>query len=70
MIDIKLLHKDFDAVADMLRRRNIDTLVLEELRSVHQVVKSIKQALEAAQALQNPTGRYWHQRPSTAQLAK
>jgi len=53
MIDIKLLHKDFDAVADMLKRRNIDTMVLEELRSVHQVVKSVKQELEAAQALQN-----------------
>ncbi len=53
MIDIKLLHKDFDAVADMLKRRNIDTMLLEELRSVHQVVKSIKQELEAAQALQN-----------------
>jgi seryl-tRNA synthetase len=53
MIDIKLLHKDFDAVADMLKRRNIDTLVLEDLRSVHQVYKSIKQELEAAQALQN-----------------
>ena len=53
MIDIKLLHKDFDAVADMLKRRNIDTLVLEDLRSVHQVFKSIKQELESAQALQN-----------------
>lgn len=53
MIDIKLLHKDFDAVADMLKRRNIDTLVLEDLRSVHQVFKGIKQELESAQALQN-----------------
>lgn len=53
MIDIKLLHKDFDAVADMLKRRNIDTLVLEDLRSVHQVFKNIKQELESAQALQN-----------------
>ena len=53
MIDIKLLHKDFDAVADMLQRRKIDTLQLEELRSVHQVFKGIQRELEDAQASQN-----------------
>ncbi len=53
MIDIKLLHKDFDAVAQMLQRRKVDSLLLEELRSVHQVYKGIRQELEAAQALQN-----------------
>jgi len=53
MIDIKLLHKDFDAVASMLKRRNVDSSLLQDLQSVHQVFKEIKQELEAAQALQN-----------------
>lgn len=53
MIDIKLLHKDFNAVADMLQRRKVDAVLLEELRSVHQVYKGILLELETAQALQN-----------------
>jgi seryl-tRNA synthetase len=61
MIDIKLLHKDFDAVAGMLQRRAIDALLLEELRSVHQVFKGIQQELEAAQALQNEKSKLFGQ---------
>jgi len=57
MIDIKLLHKDFDAVATMLERRKIDAILLEELRSVHQVFKAVQQELEAAQAVQNEKSR-------------
>ncbi len=57
MIDIKLLHKDFDAVASMLERRKIDAVLLEELRSVHQVFKAVQQELEAAQAVQNEKSR-------------
>lgn len=53
MIDIKLLHKDFEAVAQMLKRRKIDEDLLQNLYSVHQVYKKLKQDLEASQALQN-----------------
>jgi seryl-tRNA synthetase len=53
MIDIKLLQKDFEAVASMLKRRNVDEGLLQNLYSVYQVHKEFKQELEAAQALQN-----------------
>ena len=61
MIDIKLLHKDFDAVASMLKRRKIDAILLEELRSVHQVYKAVRQELEAAQAEQNEKSKLFGQ---------
>ena len=61
MIDIKLLHKDFNAVAGMLQRRKIDAVLLEELRSVHQVYKSILLELETAQALQNEKSKLFGQ---------
>ena len=61
MIDIKLLHKDFDAVAQMLQRRKIDASLLEELKSVHQVYKSVRQELEAAQAEQNEKSKLFGQ---------
>ncbi|MBE0498773.1 MAG: serine--tRNA ligase [Campylobacterales bacterium] len=72
MIDIKLLHKDFEGVAQMLQRRKVDPLLLEELRSVHQVYKRIRQELESAQALQNEKsklfGIYKHERKDVAAL--
>lgn len=72
MIDIKLLHKDFDAVAGMLQRRKIDTLLLEELRSVHQVFKTVQQELEAAQAVQNEKsklfGEYMREKKDVTEL--
>lgn len=72
MIDIKLLHKDFDAVADMLQRRSIDALLLEELRSVHQVFKGMQQELETAQALQNEKsklfGQYMREKRDVSEL--
>ena len=72
MIDIKLLHKDFDAVASMLERRNIDTILLEELRSVHQVYKAVRQELEAAQAEQNEKsklfGQYMREKKDVTEL--
>ena len=61
MIDIKLLHKDFDAVASMLERRKIDAVLLEELRSVHQVFKAVQQELESAQAVQNEKSKLFGQ---------
>ena len=72
MIDIKLLHKDFEGVAQMLQRRKVDPLLLEELRSVHQVYKLIRQELESAQALQNEKsklfGIYKHEGKDVAAL--
>ena len=61
MIDIKLLHKDFDAVATMLQRRKVDSSLLEELKSVHQVYKLVRQELEAAQAEQNEKSKLFGQ---------
>jgi seryl-tRNA synthetase len=72
MIDIKLLHKDFDAVASMLERRNIDAILLEELKSVHQVYKAVRQELEAAQAEQNEKsklfGQYMREKKDVTEL--
>ncbi len=72
MIDIKLLHKDFDGVAQMLQRRNIDPSLLEELRSVHQVYKTVRQELEAAQAEQNEKsklfGQYMREKKDVTEL--
>jgi len=72
MIDIKLLHKDFDAVASMLKRRNIDAILLEELKSVHQVYKAVRQELEAAQAEQNEKsklfGQYMREKKDVTEL--
>jgi len=61
MIDIKLLNRDFDGVTAMLQRRNVDTKLLEELRSVHQVFKAVKQELESAQATQNEKSKLFGQ---------
>ncbi len=61
MIDIKLLNRDFDGVTQMLKRRNVDTQLLEELRSVHQVFKAVKQELESAQATQNEKSKLFGQ---------
>ena len=61
MIDIKLLNRDFDGVTAMLKRRNVDTQLLEELRSVHQVFKAVKQELESAQATQNEKSKLFGQ---------
>ena len=61
MIDIKLLNRDFDGVTTMLQRRNVDTKLLEELRSVHQVFKAVKQELESAQATQNEKSKLFGQ---------
>jgi len=72
MIDIKLLHKDFDAVATMLQRRKVDASLLEELKSVHQVYKSVRQELEAAQAEQNEKsklfGQYMREKKDVTEL--
>jgi len=72
MIDIKLLHKDFDAVASMLKRRKIDAILLEELKSVHQVYKAVRQELEAAQAEQNEKsklfGQYMREKKDVTEL--
>ncbi|MDF1882068.1 serine--tRNA ligase [Sulfurimonas sp. MAG313] len=74
MIDIKLLHKDFDAVASMLQRRKIDPSLLEELKSVHQTYKSVRQELEAAQATQNEKsklfGQYMREKKDISELKK
>jgi len=74
MIDIKLLNRDFDGVTAMLQRRKVDSKLLEELRSVHQVFKAVKQELEAAQATQNEKsklfGQYMREKKDISELKK
>ena len=74
MIDIKLLNKDFEAVTTKLQRRKVDAKLLEELRSVHQVFKTVKAELESAQATQNEKsklfGQYMREKKDITELKK
>jgi seryl-tRNA synthetase len=53
MIDLKLLAKDFDFVVEQLQRKKVDSVLLEELKTVYVEFKSKKQDLEQLQAEQN-----------------
>jgi len=53
MIDIKLLAKDFDSVVEQLKRKKVDSAILEKLQEVYFEFKSKKQDLEQLQADQN-----------------
>ncbi len=53
MIDLKLLQKNFDAVATALQRKNVDLNVIEALKEKNEILKKAKTAFESAQAAQN-----------------
>ena len=53
MVDLKLLEKEFDAVATSLKRRGVDEKVLEKLKQLFKEKKDIQKRLESIQAEQN-----------------
>ncbi|SFV56002.1 Seryl-tRNA synthetase [hydrothermal vent metagenome] len=53
MIDLKLLHKDFESVKKALLRRGVDEKLIEELRLKHEKLKEAKAEFERLQAAQN-----------------
>ncbi|HIO90766.1 MAG TPA: serine--tRNA ligase [Campylobacterales bacterium] len=61
MIDIKLLEKDFDAMANALRKKNIDEELLKELKTYAQDLKEKKAILEKYQADQNAKSKLFPQ---------
>ena len=62
MIDIKLLQKDFEQVANALKRKGVDQEVLDNLKSLSQDAKAKRQEMENVTAEQNSLskefGRY------------
>ena len=53
MIDIKLLHKDFENVKNSLTKKGVDDKLLNELKSKSEIAKNKRQDMEALQAKQN-----------------
>lgn len=62
MIDIKLLQKDFDNVAEALVKKGVNTQILDNLKSLSEETKIKRQAMEDVTASQNKLskefGRY------------
>jgi seryl-tRNA synthetase len=61
MIDLKLLQNDFDATAASLRRKKVDSELINALQAANQDLKSAKLAYESAQAAQNERSRFFGQ---------
>ena len=53
MIDLKLLAKDFDTLASKLKKKRVDTKLLEHLKELNSELKIAKAHYEKAQADQN-----------------
>ncbi len=53
MIDIKLLQKDFNAVASALLRKGVDDAILDDLKHKSETAKAKRQDMESLQAEQN-----------------
>lgn len=53
MLDLKLLEKDFEAVAKRLSAKKVDEALLEKLRNIFTELKKQRQELENLQAFQN-----------------
>ena len=53
MIDLKLLEKDFDKVADRLKKKKVDEELLSQLKEIFSTLKEKKSILEELQAIQN-----------------
>ncbi len=53
MIDIRLLQKDFDTVANALKRKKVDQSLIDQMQSVSLEAKAKRQEMEALQAEQN-----------------
>lgn len=61
MIDLKLLQKDFDATAASLIRKNVDSELINSLKTLSETLKSTKLVYESAQAGQNERSRLFGQ---------
>jgi len=61
MIDLKLLQKDFDATAASLKRKNVDSELINSLKTLSETLKSTKLVYESAQAAQNERSRLFGQ---------
>lgn len=61
MIDLKLLQKDFDATAASLIRKNVDSELINSLKTLSETLKSTKLVYESAQAAQNERSRLFGQ---------
>ncbi len=53
MIDLKYMQKNFDEVEKKLRKKSVDSALLEEVRGLFEQKKAAQQALEELQAKQN-----------------
>ncbi len=61
MIDLKLLQKDFDASAASLKRKNVDSELINSLKTLSETLKNTKLVYESAQAAQNERSRLFGQ---------
>ncbi len=61
MIDLKLLQKDFDTVAKALQKKQIDTALLAQLKTLTTDYKQSLQSLEELQAKQNALSKEFGQ---------
>ncbi|HEX5623748.1 MAG TPA: serine--tRNA ligase [Sulfuricurvum sp.] len=61
MIDLKLLQKDFDATAASLKRKKVDSAVIDSLKTANETLKTAKLSYESAQAKQNELSRLFGQ---------
>ncbi len=74
MIDIRLLQKDFDTVANALKRKGVTSEVLDNLHEISKNAKAVRQEMENVTAEQNKLsrefGRYKKESLNTAYLQK
>jgi seryl-tRNA synthetase len=61
MIDLKLLQKDFDVTAAALKRKKVDSTLIEHLKSANETLKNAKIIYENAQAAQNERSKAFGQ---------
>lgn len=61
MIDLKLLQKDFDATATSLKRKKVDSELIDLLKNADETLKHAKTVYEHTQAKQNELSRLFGQ---------
>ncbi|MDD4854800.1 MAG: serine--tRNA ligase [Sulfuricurvum sp.] len=61
MIDLKLLQKDFDATSTSLKRKKVDSELIDSLKNANETLKNAKLIYENAQAAQNERSKLFGQ---------
>jgi seryl-tRNA synthetase len=61
MIDVKLLHKNFQETVSALVRKKVDATLLNDLKTAYETLKSAKLSYESVQAKQNELSRLFGQ---------